>query len=137
MTEPLDLDALKAKWLPSYGWGPNPELTDLFAVIAELEATRATAKTLAERCLKAEGDLDGAIDECAVWADRAERAEAHIAGLEDSLRETGISLFLAEAAIARVEAVWGDADCPNGFEPGEGGCMCIVCQYRAALRGDA
>lgn len=79
MTEPLDLAALERINEDGHGYNHRQVVRDL---IEELRDTRATAQTLAERCIKAEGDLDGAIDECATWADRAERAEAAIARVE-------------------------------------------------------
>lgn len=40
------------------------------------------------------------------------------------------------ARLAEVLAVFGDRDCPNGYEVNEPGCDCYVCKVRAAARGE-
>lgn len=40
------------------------------------------------------------------------------------------------ARLAAVEAVFGERDCPNGYEVNEPGCACYVCKVRDAARGE-
>lgn len=84
---------------------------------------------------RATPDIEELCDEIDRLRARLAEAEAELASEAEAHRRSAAGRAAAEARLAEVEAVFGDRDCPNGYEVNEPGCDCYVCKVRAAAQG--
>jgi hypothetical protein len=85
---------------------------------------------------RARDEWDGVVLLLADAENRAEAAEARAAILTNQVGFEADRADIAEARIAAALASYGiGVDCPNGWDDGEPGCGCHVCEFRRALTG--